>query len=323
MALYISFDGGGTKLNGMMFDENLNLLGTGRSGGINLTQTSLEDCRANVRDCLNQVLASYEPEMVDVVFYTGVGNFQLLCEEVGARVHTTQYVGTDEALGGLLAGARKWEGVLALAGTGSDVFYLSPGKRCVVGAWGPILGDDGSGTWIGQQAIRAVVRLLNGWGEDTLLLPIIREAWALQNDWQMVKIVHGSPAPFRQVASITPLVGKAAEQGDKVALNILREAGHLMAVQTESLIRRAALREDQLDVTLCGGAWKSHPAMLDSYRASLAPNHPSLTARRPLFEHVCAGPARLLLERGMAREDAIRLMKQQFAQYRVDMSDET
>ena len=39
MACYISFDGGGTKLNGMMFDENLNLLGTGRSGGINLTQT--------------------------------------------------------------------------------------------------------------------------------------------------------------------------------------------------------------------------------------------------------------------------------------------
>ena len=32
MALYISFDGGGTKLNGMMFDENLSLLGTGATG---------------------------------------------------------------------------------------------------------------------------------------------------------------------------------------------------------------------------------------------------------------------------------------------------
>ncbi len=76
MACYISFDGGGTKLNGMMFDENLNLLGTGRSGGINLSQTSLEDCCANVRDCLDQVLAGHEPEMVDVLYYTGVGNFQ-------------------------------------------------------------------------------------------------------------------------------------------------------------------------------------------------------------------------------------------------------
>ncbi|MBO4886061.1 MAG: hypothetical protein J5602_12185 [Clostridia bacterium] len=323
MACYISFDGGGTKLNGMMFDENLNLLGTGRSGGINLTQTSLEDCRANVRDCLAQVLAAHEPEMVDVAYYTGVGNFQLLCEEVGRRVHVAQYVGTDEAQGGLLAGALKREGVLALAGTGSDVFYISPGKRSVVGAWGPILGDDGSGAWIGQQAIRAVVRFINGWGEDTLLLPIIREAWKLKNDWQMVEIVHHSPAPFRQVASVTPLVGRAAAQGDRVALNILREAGHLMAVQTESLIRRAELREDQLDITLCGGAWKAHPMMFGTYCAELKENHPALTVHRPLFEHVCAGPARLLLESGVPRGDAIRLMKRQFAQYRVDMSDET
>lgn len=323
MACYISFDGGGTKLNGMMFDENLNLLGAGRSGGINLTQTSLEDCRANVRDCLSQVLASHEPEMADVVYYTGVGNFQLLCEEVGSRVHTAQYVGTDEALGGLLAGALKREGVLALAGTGSDVFYISPGKRSVVGAWGPILGDDGSGTWIGQQAIRAVVRFLNGWGEDTMLLPIIREEWKLKNDWQMVEIVHKSPAPFRQVASVTPLVGRAAAQGDAVALNILREAGHLMAVQTESLIRKASLSRDQLDITLCGGAWKAHPIMFDTYCAELMQKHPTLTARRPLFEHVCAGPARLLLENGIPREAAIQLMKRKFAQYRIDMSDET
>ncbi len=323
MACYISFDGGGTKLNGMMFDENMNLLGTGHAGGINLTQTSLEDCRANVHSCLEQVLAAHEPPLVDVVYYTGVGNFQLLCEEVGRRVHTAQYVGTDEALGGLLAGALRQQGVLALAGTGSDVFYISPEKRTVVGAWGPILGDDGSGAWIGQQGIRAVVRQINGWGEDTLLLPIIRQAWALKNDWQMVRMVHQSPAPFRQVASVTPLVGQAAARGDRVCLNILREAGHLMAVQTESLIRRAGLGEDQLDVTLCGGAWKAHPAMFDAYLSELQAAHPTLTARRPLFEHVCAGPARLLLERGMERADAIRLMKAQFAQYRVDMTDET
>ena len=323
MSVYISFDGGGSKLNGMMFDENLHLLGAGRSGGINLTQTSLEDCRANVRDCLAQLFASHEPETVDVVFYTGVGNFQLLCEETGLRAHVAQYVGTDEALGGLLAGALKREGVLALAGTGSDVFYISPGKRLVVGAWGPILGDDGSGTWIGQQAMRAVVRLINGWGEDTLLLSLFREAWRLKNDWQMVELVHRSPAPFRQVASATPLVGQAAARGDAVALGILREAGHLMAVQTEVLIRRAGLREDQLDITLCGGAWKAHPAMYGRYVEELRAAHPSLTARRPLFEHVCAGLARLLLERGVPREEAIRLMKAQFTQYRVDTADET
>ncbi|MBQ8954085.1 MAG: hypothetical protein IJ048_08210, partial [Clostridia bacterium] len=90
-----------------------------------------------------------------------------------------------------------------------------------------------------------------------------------------------------------------------------------------TLIQKAGLAEDQLDITLCGGAWKSHPAMYDAFLSELRAKHPALTARRPLFEHVCAGPARLLLDRGMPREEAIRLMKAQFSQYRVDMSDET
>ncbi len=322
MARYISFDGGGTKLNGMMFDEGMNLLGAGHAGGINTTQASLEDCCANMRACLDQMLAGGVPDVVDAVYYTGVGHFKLLCGEVASRTRVTEFIGIGEAQGGLLAGALREEGMLALSGTGSDACYIGPNGRSVVGGWGPILGDDGSGSWIGQQALRAAVRMINGWGEDTLLLGLIREEWKVDDDWKMVPIVHRSAAPFRQVAMLTPLVGRAAAQNDKVALDILREAGHLMALQTKALIRRAGLGPDQLDVTLCGGAWKSHPAMFEAYCGELTAQYPTLTARRPMFEHVCAGPVRFLLDRGVPREEAARLLRRQFPQYRVDMSDD-
>lgn len=148
------------------------------------------------------------------------------------------------------------------------------------------------------------------------MLPMIREEWKLEKDWDMVDILHhSSAAPLRKVGSLTPIVGMAAAKGDLVALSILREAGRLMAAQTEALILRNGLGLNDLDVTLCGGAWKSHPAMLDAYLSALKPRYPTLIAARPIFEHVICGPARLLLDAGMPRLEAIALLKTSFPKY--------
>ena len=337
MPYCLSFDGGGSKLNGMLFDDGMNLISACRAGGINTSQGSLDDCRSNIESAVGQLFGAAAPDRIDVMYYTGVGVFPLLVEAVEKRAAVTRTVHLDEAMGGLLAGALKREGVLALSGTGSDIFYIGPERpaadngftypdhhtdgprrqRMGVGGWGPILGDDGSGVWIGQQAIRAVVRMVNGWGEDTMMLRMIREEWKLANDWDMVHIVHSSPAPLRVCASLTPLVGRAASAGDRVALDIVRQAGHYMAVQTDTLLKKAKLGPEWWDVTLCGGAWKTHPAMLAQFLAELRADRPTLTAERPLFEHVICGPALSLLDRGVPREEAIALLKEKFPTYIV------
>ena len=317
MAYYLAFDGGGSKFNGMLFDDNMTLISSCRSGGISTTQGTPDDCRANIERGLDELFSGFRLERVEKMFYTGVGAFPKVVSSVSARVKIKETVRMSEALGGLLAGALKREGILALSGTGSDVFYVSAdGKQDMVGGWGPILGDDGSGVWIGQQAVRAVVRSINGWGEETALLPMIREEWKLEKDWDMVDILHcSSAAPLRKVGSLTPIVGRAAAKGDKVALSILREAGRLMAAQTEALILRNGLGPNDLDVTLCGGAWKSHQTMLDAYLSALKPRYPTLTTARPIFEHVICGPALLLLDAGMPRLEAIGLLKTSFPKY--------
>lgn len=162
MAYYLAFDGGGSKFNGMLFDDSMTLISSCRSGGISTTQGTPDDCRANIERGLDELFSGFTPERVDKMFYTGVGAFPRVVSSVSARVKIEETVRMSEALGGLLAGALKHEGILALSGTGSDVFYVSAdGRQDMVGGWGPILGDDGSGVWIGQQAVRAVVRLIN------------------------------------------------------------------------------------------------------------------------------------------------------------------
>jgi len=75
-------------------------------------------------------------------------------------------------------------------------------------------------------------------------------------------------------------------------------------------------------ITLCGGAWKTHPSMFEQYRKEVTEIYPAAVVRKPLFEHVCAGPARFLIESGMPRKEAIRLMQTQFAEYRIDIGNE-
>ena len=84
------------------------------------------------------------------------------------------------------------------------------------------MGDQGSGTWIGQTALRAAIAAREGWGEDTMLFPLVKERWGFERDFDLVSVVHGAPAPFAKVAQATRLVGEACEQGDAVAKRIVQ-----------------------------------------------------------------------------------------------------
>mgnify|MGYP002409547080 CR=1 FL=1 len=315
MSRILSVDGGGTKLSAVLFDDEFRLLGRGMSGGVNINHTSLENSRANVVDCLEQVFAGFPPPAhIDKLYVVFVGPVNILYEELKKYSTLGEVLPLHEAKAGLLAGAMMEEGILALSGTGSDIFYVRKEKELnsIVGAWGPILGDQGSGTWIGQKALRAVVAAIEGWGEPTLIHELIRREWELVKDNDMVRIIHRNVAPFRKAASVAPLVGEAAKAGDELALKILRKAGLIMAVQTDCLIRRQEIPEEFRQVVCCGGAWKAHPILFCERLQKL---HPGFTINKPWFEHVIAGAVKEMLLRKVPVELARERLNEQFSDY--------
>jgi N-acetylglucosamine kinase-like BadF-type ATPase len=317
MELMLSIDGGGSKLSAVLFDNKFRLLGLGISGGVNTSHTSPEDSRANIVDCLNQVFIGNSKIHIDRLYVVFVGPVNILFEELAKYATVGEKVILSEARAGLLAGAMKEEGILALAGTGSDAFYLRKNQalNSVVGAWGPILGDQGSGTWIGQKALQAIVAAIEGWGKQTMIYELVRQEWKLENDYNMVRIIHKSTAPFRVVASVTPLVGKAAYAGDSVALQILRDAGLFMAIQTHCLIRRQNIPDEYRHVVCCGGAWKAHPSMFNAFCEHLQELYLGILIDKPWFEHVMAGPVLEILRLQVPVEEAKKRLSAQFPDY--------
>src|SRR5262245_64337298 len=69
----------------------------------------------------------------------------------------------NDALIALVAGAGDSQGIVLISGTGSIAYGVS--ARAVAaraGGWGHVLGDEGSGYWIGRRAREAVMRQSGG-----------------------------------------------------------------------------------------------------------------------------------------------------------------
>ena len=145
-----------------------------------------------------------------------------LTEQVGG---TIEVCGDEEiALDAAFPGGA---GVLVVAGTGSNIAgRTSAGVLVNAGGWGPALGDEGSGYWIGHSALKAALRAYD-WGEPTMLLTKVMEFWGQPNLGEVVGYGNDTPAP--DFSRLTPLVAECAEEGDAVCTKVLLDAGRFLA----------------------------------------------------------------------------------------------
>jgi len=126
------------------------------------------------------------------------------------------------------AGAHGGEaGVLLIAGTGAVALGVGVDAYRSVDGWGPDLGDLGSGSWIGREGVRAVLRARDGLGAATVLTDVL--AQHIGDGESPITWVGGATAPARLLATFAPAVLDGADAGDQVARAIRDEAARLLA----------------------------------------------------------------------------------------------
>lgn len=158
----------------------------------------------------------------------------------GAAVAVASDVVTAHA--GALAGAG---GVLLIAGTGAAALGVDADGARLVDGWGPELGDFGSGSWLGREALRAVLRADDALGARTALTAAIAQPVGAPSDIQ-AWLAQREPLP-RRLATLAPLVLDAAADGDAVAGEIVAEAIRLLTATAVAASTRTA------DVVIHGG----------------------------------------------------------------------
>jgi glucosamine kinase len=184
-------------------------------------------------DALRAALATVDPVRVEasVIGVAGVSalrtasvaaRFGRVWADAGLRCDPGYAADLEVAFA---AGTPEPDGSVLVAGTGATAGAVT-GRRLTRTADGHgwLLGDDGSGFWLGREAVRAALRALDaGEAPGRLAGAVLRELGATERQRdQVIEAVHSRPAV--QLSALAPLVSAAYRDGDPEARSIVERA---------------------------------------------------------------------------------------------------
>ncbi len=255
MREFLAVDAGGTSSRAVVVDETGRRLGSGRAAGGNPTSVGLEGASAAVADAIAQALSTAGPGAAaePILLANAGGGGEPFQAAILQRLQPMGVRGPILPVGDLLAlfcsGTPERDGAALIAGTGAIGGAIRDGRMArVVDGTGWLLGDAGSGFWIGHKAARAVVDHLDG-GPTTRLTDAVLERLGIEDDRVLV---DGRPRVMGrlvaalyalrpvELAGFAPLVFALAGE-DELATSIVRDA---VAAQAALLRRVRRFQED-------------------------------------------------------------------------------
>ena len=272
MPYFLGIDGGGSKTRCLLGDDS-SILGSGSSSGCNivrvgeacaqdsLTSAIHEACvqarisaREITRTCLGAA-GGVRPEIVASLR-------RIMTQIVGGGVEITgdMQIAFEDAFG-------QAAGIIVIAGTGSIAYGRnSNGETARVGGWGFAVSDEGSGHWVGVEAVRAALHSRDR-GEDSGLLGDLVRALGVESFEEFIVGVNGDPMP--DFSAFFPVVLSAAQAGDPVAREILSRAGCELAKLAASIARQLFRNDEEITVATHGGVFGSSVEVRKSFAQSL------------------------------------------------------
>ena len=175
-------------------------------------------------------------------------------------------------------------GVIVIAGTGAVAYgRLGRGEEARSGGWGYMIGDEGSGYWIGIEAIRAACKASDGRDEQTTLQQKIPEYLELSDLRALHRKLYAHELSRSIVASLAAVTSAAARDGDAVAVRLLQYAGQELAQAALAVIARLGQLEVGQSVYYTGGVFHAGALILESFSATINSQSPNSSVQAPAF----------------------------------------
>lgn len=259
--LLLGIDGGGTKTEFVLFDEEGHALRRLVLAGSNPNSAGVD----GACDVLCEGIGKMLQEKAELAgAYAGVAGCsnpahrQAICARVAQRFPGLPFAIESDMLNVMSSAECGDKCITAIMGTGAVVFARAADGMHRLGGWGWRFEGGGSGYDIGRDAIRAVLSAYEGLGPKTLLTPMLEEK--IGGDlWENVNRLYAMQPD--EIASFTPVVLQAWDEGDVAAGDILCANMARMAM----LISAAAEKYDCGDTLVISGGLSARRDMLEKY----------------------------------------------------------
>ena len=259
MRLFLGLDGGGTGCRAVLTNADGAVLGRGEGGPANV-MSDPEGAVAALRACAAAALGGHDPAQVTAVLGLAGANTSNAAEWLPpllpfGRVRVVQDAQTAAA-GALGAD----DGIVAAMGTGSVFIRQLGGEVVTIGGWGPILGDEGSGNWLGRRFLAHVLRASDGLAQET---PLTRATIARHAG-------RSGIVGFARAASGADFAAEArhiqSDIDDPAAQELLADAARVVA-QSIAILQQ----KDPLPVVFTGGLGPLYAGLLQGQWPQRAP----------------------------------------------------
>jgi Predicted N-acetylglucosamine kinase len=262
--LFIGVDGGGSRTRALVGDEQGNELGSAEGPRSAVTPGNAEASAKVIAVVVREALAqAVMPGVAEPrVLYCGVAGIgrdveqrSLLSALEDENLAERVVVDADGAIA-LYDAFGDSAGILLVSGTGSIAYGRGPsGNMGRCGGWGPNIGDEGSGAWIGRRALAIVAAASDGRERETALVGAILTA--TQTTTPADLIPWAAAATVRDIAALAPVVMASAAAGDSRANSLITLAAEELVVHVRALTAQL-FGDDRsaVPVALSGGALK-------------------------------------------------------------------
>ncbi len=262
MELFLGIDAGGTKTAAVILNAARQEQGRGEGGEGNIAAVSDAVLRQSLSDAINSAChtAGVAPTFLFAGVCAGVAGYSVIERRAAFRsllqdaANSRAYRLEPDYFIAYWGASEGKPGVVVIAGTGAVSYGRNAdGEDCREDGLGYLLGDRGSGFNLGIRVLRDTLDKLRDNRTDSLSEAVMNFTQTRTQNEILQWLYRGfSPA---RVASIAPLVGQLAEQGDLEARRHLSAMAHHLRHSVRQVRHKLYLPRDT-PVYPLGGLWQ-------------------------------------------------------------------
>lgn len=272
MKYFLGVDGGQSGTTALIGDESGQILGRGEAGPCN--HAGAGEGRAKLECAVKESVAaaSHQAGLDPAkVRFAGAcfgmsGGPEDKRDILAGVLRADRLIVTHDAAIALAGATASGNGIVVIAGTGSIAYGRNvEGRTARAGGWGYVFGDEGGAFDIARQAVRAALRMEEGWGPATGLRGALLEFTGAPTANAALHTLYTDQWPRSRAARLAPLVDEAAGNGDAVALQIVNDAAMHLSLLAAAVRAQLWGKRDEVEIAYIGGVFESE-RLLERFR---------------------------------------------------------
>lgn len=269
--VFLGIDGGGTK-TAFLLEKDGKIFECVQKT-IHPMQTTEEEFTQRFTDGIDDIIKKAGIEIKDIDYtFVAVPGFGQYPETEDFVISTIEkilgsknfQVGND-SLNAWAGSLNAKPGINLILGTGSMGYGRDEkGNSAVCGGWGPLLGDEASGFYIGKKILNYFTKMSDGRIGKTPLYYLVKEELNLEKDIDIISKVQNMKRD--EIGDLGKLISKALEEKDPIALAIVDDVAMEASLIINTLVRDLRFNS-KVRVSYSGGVYKIGPALLDKIKS--------------------------------------------------------